>query len=338
MPERDAGFTVPEVLIASLLSMLVLGASLASFNNAMTLADTSRIVSETNQGLQAAISVMTRDFIQTGQGIPRGGVPIPSGGTAVPIVRPAPAGPAQAFPSTWVTMPALAPGGGLGPSVLGVTTDAVTLFYADPTLALNEWPLAGIAADGSTMTVDARTPITGVDGIQPGDIILFSNALGNAMQMVTATNGTQTVTFAAADALGLNQRAAPQGTLMQLQSAPGTFPPTTATRLLMITYYIDATTDPALPRLTRQVNAGPRRAIALGAENLQLTYDLVDGTTNPSNVESPAAPNSANQIRKVNLFLAGRSLDISVPTRQFIRNSMAVGIGLRSLSFVDRYR
>ena len=44
------------------------------------------------------------------------------------------------------------------------------------------------------MTVDARTTITGADGIKVGDLILFSNAQGNAMQMVTGVNGTQTVT------------------------------------------------------------------------------------------------------------------------------------------------
>ena len=55
-------------------------------------------------------------------------------------------------------------------------------------------------------------------------------------------------------------------------------------------------------------------------------------------VETPPAANSANQIRKANLFIAARSLELSLPTGQFVRNSMAAGVGLRSLSFVDRYR
>jgi hypothetical protein len=304
----------------------------------MALADTTRIIQQTNQGMQAAMSLMVRDFIQTGQGMPKGGIPIPTGAGAAPIARPSPPGPALTFPAAWVTMPALAPGGSAGPVVLGVTTDIVTLFYADPTLVLNQFPLTAIAPDGSSMTVDNQTPITGVSGIQAGDIILFTSALGSAMQMVTATNGTQTVTFAPGDSLGLNQRAAPQGTIMQLQSAPGVFPPTTATRLMMVSYYLDNATDPTLPRLVRQIGDGPRLTIALGTENLQFSYDIVDGTTNPSNVETPLAPNSPNQIRKVNLYLAARSLDISLPTRQYVRNSMAAGVGLRSLSFVDRYR
>lgn len=335
MPKHDDGFTIPEVLIATVLTMVVMGGALGAFNSAMTLTDTSRIVSDTNQGMQAAMSLMVRDFIQTGQGIPKGGVPIPTGGGAAAIVRPAPTV-GVTYPAAWVTMPALAPGGSLGPNVLGVTTDIVTLFYADQTLALNQWPLTAIAADGSTMTVDNRTPINGTNGIVAGDIIMFTNALGSAMQMVTSVNA-QVVTFATGDSLGLNQRTAPNGTIMLLQSL-GVYPPTTATRLNMVSYYIDNTTDATLPRLIRQVGNGPRRAIAMGVENLQFTYDLVDGTTNPSNVETPPAANSPNQVRKANLYIAARSLDISLPTHQFVRNSMAVGVGLRSLSFVDRYR
>lgn len=338
MHKHDDGFTIPEVLIATVLTLAVMGSALGAFNSAMTLTDTSRIMSDTNQGMQAAMSLMVRDFIQTGQGIPKGGIPIPSGGGASAIVRPKQnAAPAVTYPSTWVTMPALAPGGSLGPNVLGVTTDIVTLFYADPTLTLSQWPLTAIAADGSTMTVDNRTSITGTNGIAIGDIILFTNALGSAMQMVTSISGGQTVTFGTGDSLGLNQRTAPQGTILRLQ-AGGVYPPTTATRLMMVSYYIDAVTDASLPRLVRQVGNGPRRAIAMGVENLQFTYDLVDGATNPSNVETPPVANSANQIRKANLYIAARSLDISLPTHQFIRNSMAAGVGLRSLSFVDRYR
>jgi hypothetical protein len=143
--------------------------------------------------------------------------------------------------------------------------------------------------------------------------------------------------MASGDPIGLNQMAADEGTLASLQTAPDVYPPTTATRVTLVTYYIDVTTDPALPRLVRQVNNGPRLAVALAVENLQFTYDLVDGTTNPTNVETPGADNSPHQIRKVNLFLAGRSLDLMPNPRQFFRNSMATQVTLRSLSFVDRY-
>jgi hypothetical protein len=135
------------------------------------------------------MSLMVRDFIQTGQAVPRGGIPIPVGGGAQPIRRPGPPGSSLTFPGTWTTLPAVSPGGGLGPTVIGIATDIVNLIYADPTLALNQWPLTAIAGDGSAMTVDIRTTISGADGIKAGDLILFSNARGSAMQVVTGVNG-----------------------------------------------------------------------------------------------------------------------------------------------------
>ena len=337
MRNHDAGFTLSEALIATVLTMMVVSAGLGTFTTATALGDTARLISNTNHSMQAAMSLMVRDLMQAGQGIPRGGTPLPTGGAATAIVRPGPPGSAWTFDNTWVVMPALAPGPNLGPLVLGVTTDALTVFYTDPNLRLNEFPLAAIAADGSTMTVNAGTSLTGVDGLRIGDIVLFTNANGSAMQMVSDVSG-QVVSFDVGDALALNQRTAPNGTILNLQSTPGAYPVTTAQKVVMVSYYIDAVTDPTVPRLVRQVNAGNRLAIALGAENLQFTFDLVDGTTNPSNVDTIPVANSPNQIRKANLFLGARSLELSLPTNQFVRNSMAMSVGLRSLSFVDRYR
>lgn len=335
---KDNGFTLTEVLIATILTLVVLGAGLGAFVDGMRLADTTRIVSETNHGLQAAMSMMVRDFIQTGQGIPTGGIPIPSGGGALPIQRPGPPAAGMTFNPAWTTLPALTSGGGLGPVVLGLGTDVATLMYADPTLRLNQFPLVAIAADGSSMTVDPGTPIQGVDGLKVGDLILFSNPQGNALQMITRVDATQTVFFEAGDPLNLNLTGAPQGTIINLQNAPGAYPPTTATRITMVSYYIDSVTDPTLPRLVRQIGNGPRLAIALGVENLQFTYDLVDGTTNPTNVQDPPVANSPNQFRKANLYIAVRSLETNMYNDQPHRNSIATEVGLRSLSFVDRYQ
>jgi type II secretory pathway pseudopilin PulG len=337
MHKHDDGFTLIEALLATALTLIVVGAGLSAFTKGMDITDTARIISETNQSLQVAESLMVRDFIQIGQGIPRGGIPIPTGDGSVAIVRPAQAGAALTFPAAWATMPAAAPGGSSGPVVLGVTTDIVTMLYADSSLFLNQYQLVAVAADGSSMTVDNRTSITTADGLKVGDVILFTNALGNAMQTVTQTNNNQTVNFALNDTIGFNQRGAAQGTIMNIQ-AGGVFPPTTATRVLMISYYVDLVTDPTLPRLMRQVNGDAPRAIALGVENLQLTYDFIDSVGNPTNQESVPAANSPNQIRKVNLFMSARSLDLNTHTRQYYRNTVATQIGLRSLSFMDRYR
>ena len=70
---------------------------------------------------------------------------------------------------------------------------------------------------------------------------------------------------------------------------------------------------------------------------------------NPSNVRMDDAdldgsgacapdPCSPNQIRKVNILLAGRSRIPMRGTQQFFRNRLVTQVSLRSLSFVDRYQ
>lgn len=335
-PEHDAGFSVGEAMIALALTLIVLSAAVETMGRSMAIAGTSRVISSTNHGLQAAMSMMVRDVMQTGQGIPLGGIPLPNGVGAVAVSRPGPG--ALNFDVTTVALPALMPGNGVGPSLLGVNTDIISVLYADRTLNLGGEPLVSIAADGSEIEVNALTPITGVGGIRAGDLILFSNERGNALQMVTETPAGQVVAFDDDDDMSLNQRGAEAGSIMNLRDDDGAFPPTTAVRVLMVSYYVDVITDPALPRLVRRVNMGDRLAIAMGVENLQVTFDLVDGVTNPTNVDAVPVGNSANQLRKANLFLAARSQDQDPQTRNFFRNSMVTQVGLRSLSFVDRYR
>lgn len=332
---RDDGFTLGESLIAIALTLVVLSAAVETMARSMSLAGTSRATSATNHGLQAAMSMMVRDAMQTGQGIPLGGIPLPSGIGALEVFRPGPTA-GMTFGAGTATLPAILPGSGDGVTLLGVPTDILTVLYADRTLDISAQPLVAIAADGSTMTVDNATPVTGVGGLRAGDLILFTNAFGSALQMVTEDPVNQVVTFGVGDPMRVNQRAVPEGTLMNLQESPGVFPTTTAMRVWMISYYIDTATDPTLPRLVRRINMGDNLAIAMGVENIQVTYDLDDGVTNA--LDTLPVGNSANQIRKANLFLSARSLDVDRQTGEFFRNSMATQVGLRSLSFVDRYR
>jgi hypothetical protein len=135
----------------------------------------------------------------------------------------------------------------------------------------------------------------------------------------------------------LNRREAPAGTILQLQDGPGTYPLTTATRLWMITYYVDAAVANS-PRLMRQVNNGTPRPISLDIEDLQITYDLVDGFTNPAGVDEPVAPNSPAQIRKATVTLLARSRQEQSNTGQHYYQSLRTQVSFRSMSFVDRYQ
>jgi hypothetical protein len=85
----------------------------------------------------------------------------------------------------------------------------------------------------------------------------------------------------------------------------------------------------------RQLNLNAPRVVAFGVENVQFTYDLIDGVTNPADLPNPATP---NQIRKGNIVLSVRSRDRSPFTNDFLRTTIGTQVSYRSLALVDRYR
>jgi len=339
---KEQGFSTIEVLISAVITLILLGGTMSSFNRGAGLSEDSRLMADLEQNLRTGINFAVQDLLTAGWGIPTGGIPIPSGTGAVAVKRPGPPGTEYTFDD--VVIAAVNPGAGLGPASAGQTTDMVNILYADNALLLNTKPLTAIAADGSNITVDAATPISGIrNPISPGDLIAFNNALGSTIQYVSRVSG-QVIFFDPGDSLSLNQPGASQGSITLLRNTvvkngatTYSYPPTTATRVWLITYYLDVTTDSTMPRLIRRVNDRAGSAVALVLENFQLSYDLVDGVTNPTNVADPSDPYSPNQIRKANIFLSGRSTSRIRTTGEFLRRTLTTQVSLRSLSFVNRY-
>ncbi|MGA7623214.1 MAG: prepilin-type N-terminal cleavage/methylation domain-containing protein [Candidatus Acidiferrales bacterium] len=193
----------------------------------------------------------------------------------------------------------------------------------------------------------AANPIT------VGNLIMFQNQNGTALEYVTSVAG-QKISFAGGDPAGLNATGQPAGTVTQLGPG-GVFPPTTITRVWMVAYYLDSTTSPSHPQLIRQVNypnypagapVNPPTAIADNIELLSFSYDITAsndplGTypVGPGNAPSPVSPDTANQIRAVNIFLAGRSDQAYSPVAspQFLRNNLSTQVSVRSLSFTNTF-
>jgi hypothetical protein len=310
---------------------------------------------------------MVRDFIQVGQGLPTGRVvQVPNGNGALRIQRPHPQSSAcTQWNAGITTLPAVTVGPGCGPVVNGVATDMVTTLAVDT--VLDTVPVNSFNVNAHTATVSTPAQATGGldistgsgDDVEVGDLMMFTKGSLSALVYVTAFDGNQTFTFATGDPMNLNQFvAALNGTVDDLSATP----PTTAnsasvSRIRMITYYLDNTIDPTTPRLIRHMNWGAPAlpvnqrglTVAFAIDNLQFTYDMVDGVTNPSGVKMVAAdlagtgrcaPSacSPNQIRKVNVYLAGRSTQTFSLTRRFFRNALETQVSLRSLALVDRYR
>jgi prepilin-type N-terminal cleavage/methylation domain-containing protein len=260
------------------------------------------------------------------------------------------------------------------PNIPGVTlfgpnrTDMITMIYADNSLidntipatphTLNEFPIflapsagppanpgcpaGSIAANGSSVTFDITciNINTGNTGLKAGDLIMFQNAGGVTLQCITRVAG-QTVQFAAGDPFKLNQTALPNGTLPNTAAPAGSgaYPPTTATRIWMITYYINSNTNPQRPMLMRQVNFNPAVAVAEVIENLNVTYDIVDSvaTVPATNAHILTAPDAPGQIRKVNLLLAARAEVPYSDTQYYFRNNLQTEVSVQSLSFFNQY-
>ena len=173
-----------------------------------------------------------------------------------------------------------------------------------------------------------------------------------AIQTVTGKDATHIYFGAnsADDWFKFNQPNAAQGSITQIKGTGGTpgcpacFQQTTLFRAMMITYYVDKPAAPGVPRLTRQVNHYSPQALAGVVEDLDLTYDLVDGINNPTNIAAlpwtdvgTGVTYNSNQIRKVNIHVGVRSEVVSKPSQDYVRNHISTSVDVRSLASVDRY-
>src|SRR5580700_9388265 len=129
---RSDGFTLPELLISTTITLLALGGAVTTFKNAVSVNQAGTQTADANQNLRAGANLLIRDLLQAARGIPTGGIPIPSGAGATAINRPGPVGSAYTFDNvTSTTLSALITGAGLGPTVDGQPTDLVTMLMAD---------------------------------------------------------------------------------------------------------------------------------------------------------------------------------------------------------------
>ncbi|MBP7777692.1 MAG: hypothetical protein KA371_11225 [Acidobacteria bacterium] len=360
----DRGFALSEFLVASVITLAVIGIAIQTFDDALKINDATLKLTDAGQNMRSGVNLMVRDLLQAGRDIPTGGIPIPSGAGAALVQRPSPSSFSYAFDNTTLTtLGAVTTGNGLGSSVSGRQTDMVTILLGDPFLPSSSvaspyttpttagfvvrpstasGSVPKMAADGSSMTKGnqvawfAGNLADGVGPIKAGDILLFKSQTGSAMQVVTAVTGS-TVSFGTGDPFNLNQRSAANGSITDILGSD-----MSVQRLLMITYFVEEIT-PGEPRLMRALNMYPAQALAGVVEDLQFTFDLVDGSTNPANVDDvPFTAGTdtftSSQIRKVNLKVGVRSEEKSRSTGDYMRHYITTVASLRNLAYVAEYK
>jgi len=357
---KARGFSLVEMLVAIAMGLFVLAAATQLFKNGMDATVLVTQSSEMHQNARAALNLVAKDVSMAGSGMPQGGLSLPSGAGSTASFFAVDANKAwlanNTYPTNFMYGIIPGPGNGLelgGPAVIGATgaaSDAITTIYADYAFPLNQYQLTFPIAtnpngDLIVLAPPAAPPagfpaIQSATGLQVGDLILLSNNIGSAIGEITgiAPAGVNTqIAFANGDPLKINQTGAALGNIKYIM-AGGT---TTATRIWAITYFIEvpaaATGQP--PRLMRQVNGQTPQPVADNIINLQVTYDLCDGSNGPncSNIANAlAVPFSPTQIHKVNLQIMGQTL-ISYGNKS--RSTvLATSVSTRSLSFKDRYQ
>jgi type II secretory pathway pseudopilin PulG len=377
--KKKSGFTIVELLIGMAVTMVALAAAFLMFRDSTKANTNITQTSGMSDNMRAGLNLIVQDLIQTGTGIPTGGISIPNsaatkGCNAVArrvnrpplVLKRTFDGPNSANEGCNVILPAIEPGNGLGPTVTspdgtsGPATDIITIMYADNTLAMDQKPIISttttppcngtIAPDGSKITFDPACVTIGAAGIpvNTGDLLMIFN--GNnpngVLQYVSDVSG-QVLTFSAGDPFNLNGRTASEdfGTILTLQNLTagkpdGTYPPTSCSRVWMITYFLDATTDPKHPMLMRAVNFNTPQPVGETIENLQFAYNFADGTTNQLTVPTVPAPtgDNENQIRSVNVSLSARSTTTAATTGKYIRTNLATQVALRSMAYFNAFR
>jgi len=361
--KRQAGFTLVEFIIAIGITGVALAATMLAFRDATQVNQNVSLSEDMTDNMRAGLNMMEQDLIQTATGIPTGGISLPantktaactSGITAVN--RPSLNG-STTFPACNISLPAIEPGFNLGPNA----TDEVTLLYQDNSLALNTYPVflatgngapgtnggcaGSIALSGASVTFDPKcvvSPSASGATINVGDLLMFSNANGNALVAVTSVSWP-TVFFAANDAFKLNQTGDPCGTLLQLQSGnacPSTsqalsYPPTTVIRVTMVSYYLDNVSFPNHVELIRRINFNTGQTVGDTLQTLHFTYNFSDGVAVN---ETTVPPNySETQIRSVNIYLGAQSDATSQKSGKFLQSSVQTQVSLRSMTFFNQY-
>src|SRR6266513_3232954 len=150
--KKKSGFTLVELIIGMAVSMVALAAAVLIFRDSTKANTNVTQTSDMSDNMRAGLNLIVQDLIQTGTGIPTGGITIPNttasgcNSKARRVNRP-PAGlnltfdgPNSANLGCNVILPAIEPGNGLGPTVTspdgtsGPASDIITVLYADNTL------------------------------------------------------------------------------------------------------------------------------------------------------------------------------------------------------------
>ncbi|HZW95172.1 MAG TPA: prepilin-type N-terminal cleavage/methylation domain-containing protein [Candidatus Eremiobacteraceae bacterium] len=313
------GFSLLELMIASVIGVGMMVAVTSVFRQANTAAFTITQRAETQQNMRAGIELMAKDISLAGAGLPNGGLQLPGGAADLSRIACNQGGTCYVPGATYPNgnyMTGIIPGFGNGvenaaviPSAPAAVNDSITSIYADYNFSLSNFTFSfppGVSTPATVSLVavpnaSLPTNILAPGGLNVGDLLLFS--VQNAGTGVGAANGqgTSSVQIASAvaeitsiagtgpwvigftnpDPLNLNQAGA-NSLSAALVASTGVGDTISVNRLFAVTYFLEV--PPAggtvqTPRLMRQVNGLNAVPVADNIINLQFSYDVINYLT-----------------------------------------------------------
>jgi prepilin-type N-terminal cleavage/methylation domain-containing protein len=336
---KTRGFSLLELMISMAVGLVILGATLSLYRQAMSATWTTSQRSEMQQDFRASALLLQRDISMAGagalgqQGLAANSIGMPTGtGSTVPVY------PCSATTCNYInSLPVAYPTSGGAPYLysimpgydLGITvnaaegpTDIITVAYADANLALNCYNVTVNSATSITFQLPTTLPGTCVlplgltappalnaagVGLQAGDYILFGQTAAGVVSNISTTSPTSgnsaayLVTFNTGDPGHINQPTIAAGTMKQLPTGLSTT--LTAVRMLVITYYLDISPiDGVTPRLMRIQNGRNPSPVAENITHLKFSYDVNNNGVITANQTTLPAGVTPNMITKVNIL------------------------------------
>jgi prepilin-type N-terminal cleavage/methylation domain-containing protein len=277
---KKNGYTLVEILIALLLGGLVTTAILNVFIIQNQSYANQNLVTEMQRNAKIALDSLVMDIRMAGFQIPQVGVSFYNKTTGVQE---------NIFAIT--------------PANSTTTSDQVRILYADNQPPVSTTTTAALANSNDSIPIPVQPADIGK--FRSKDIIMISVGSSAALLQVTGINGTSLL-----HAVGANIN--PPNSINLFPTAG--FPTgAQVTRVKLLTYRIDNTSDPSQPALQLEQGDGTFQNIATNIEDLQLAYR---DNTAPYGVwccvpgqDFPMAFSNAN-IRDVRVNILARSKDI----------------------------
>jgi hypothetical protein len=319
MRKDESGFSLVELMIGAIVLLISAGAIVAVLQVSVSLHSKTEQGLELQENVRSALSYICRDLINAGSG--------------VPYLTKINGSPAIVVPS----------GARLGP--LGASVDAGYVFFVTPCHGTGETVTADgegnalpepiqtdmlvfLGGMGDARFVQENSPGPSANWgaivylednsiFKLGQVILISNGFQVSLGQVTQVlpDGGLQFNNGGKDVLGLNSPAdagTPNPNYYAAQQIPGG-PPPQVFPLASITYYLDATTNPAHPMIKRLANsadgAGAGTPLADDIENLKVTFlvdDDANATTPAIAIDSPTT-GQLSLVRGITVSITGRS-------------------------------